>query len=344
VAPPLAAKFQVGVAPQARGFLLATVAPTKVERTEIHWFAYGVPVDVAQRGGVPTALGWKWSFAIALAAAAILGAVLLWALAKRNPKQAAERSLEYRTLETVGIVSTFVMLSLAIVWFARGQLGITESVTVVTLLIVPLVVYGIVSGRLAELTAPGGWGAKFRQEATDKVDLSLTPVEFQDLTVIPKEGLLELQARIGHIREGQAVVLSMILGGTIYYDQNAVVQALQLLSPLRRCKFVVLLDPEKRLVAYFPADIMLRYMQMLDSQQLIAAINDGSRARILGYLGVITETISRQTTNAQALEQMEKLGLDALVAVDGDSKVIGVAEQGRILSRMLVALAKDAKA
>jgi hypothetical protein len=39
LAPPLAAKFQLDRAPQARGFLVATVTPQKVVQAEIRWFS-----------------------------------------------------------------------------------------------------------------------------------------------------------------------------------------------------------------------------------------------------------------------------------------------------------------
>ena len=39
--------------------------------------------------------------------------------------------------------------------------GIAESATIIALLLIPIVVYGVASDRLRELTGPGGWGAKF---------------------------------------------------------------------------------------------------------------------------------------------------------------------------------------
>jgi len=48
---PLAAKFQLDRAPQARGLLVATVAPQGVVRAEIRWFS-------APQGDVLKAVSW----------------------------------------------------------------------------------------------------------------------------------------------------------------------------------------------------------------------------------------------------------------------------------------------
>lgn len=39
--------------------------------------------------------------------------------------------------------------------------GITESATIIALLLIPILVFGVASDSLRELTGPGGWGAKF---------------------------------------------------------------------------------------------------------------------------------------------------------------------------------------
>jgi uncharacterized membrane protein len=44
-----------------------------------------------------------------------------------------------------------------------------DSATFIALLLIPLFVYAIASGKVQEFSAPGGWGAKFRDAATEKV-------------------------------------------------------------------------------------------------------------------------------------------------------------------------------
>ena len=51
------------------------------------------------------------------------------------------------------------------------------------LLLVPLLVYGMVSGRLSELTGPGGWGAKFTEV---KNELEKTKEEVRAIDLVLK--------------------------------------------------------------------------------------------------------------------------------------------------------------
>jgi hypothetical protein len=56
---------------------------------------------------------------------------------------------------------TAAVMGVVLVAALQKGIGISDSATTVTILLVPLLVYGMVSGRLTELTGPGGWGAKF---------------------------------------------------------------------------------------------------------------------------------------------------------------------------------------
>src|SRR4030088_1040751 len=49
--------------------------------------------------------------------------------------------------------------------FAINRMKFGDSVTLIALLLTPLIVYGVASGKIQEFSAPGGWGAKFREAA-----------------------------------------------------------------------------------------------------------------------------------------------------------------------------------
>jgi predicted transcriptional regulator len=81
------------------------------------------------------------------------------------------------------------------------------------------------------------------------------------------------------------------------------------------------------------------YLELLRlGQEFIRAINHGERDQIARYPGVITKAISSKSTNAEALREMEKSNLEALVVVD-DGRFKGVVEREQLLSRMMLALA-----
>jgi hypothetical protein len=72
---------------------------------------------------------------------------------------------------------------------------------------------------------------------------------------------------------------------------------------------------------------------------LIQAVNQGKVDAVREYEGMIKEWVTAKETNAAALTKMEKLNLDAIPIVDDVSgKVLGIAERGRILSRMFISM------
>ena len=73
--------------------------------------------------------------------------------------------------------------------------------------------------------------------------------------------------------------------------------------------------------------------------EFIHLINEGQRENLLRFPGVIKETISIQTTNAEALREMTKQNLEALVVIDEQGQLKGVVEREQILSKMMLALA-----
>lgn len=74
-------------------------------------------------------------------------------------------------------------------------MDVVGSPTVVTVLVLPLFVYGVVSGRLHELTAPGGWRATFdevkRQQELQASDIESIRVALRGL--VSKYELQHLQ-------------------------------------------------------------------------------------------------------------------------------------------------------
>lgn len=132
------------------------------------------------------------------------------------------------------------------------------------------------------------------------------------------------------------------------YDANAVRTVVKGTSQYPEFKFVVFLDEEKRVVCYAPVRRFQAECErdQVKSEALIGAIRSRIVNVVQSFPGMLsaTDTIVRTTSNAEALEKMEKLGLDAILVVDDNKQPIGVAERQHIINRMVLALAKGAKA
>src|SRR6266516_2473000 len=99
----------------------------------------------------------------------------------------------------------------------------------------------------------------------------------------------------------------MELGKRNYYQREAVLKYLEMLSQFRNFKFVVFADKSNQFVAYMPSWAV---KGLLSKQQLgdefIRVINQGQKQELFRYPGVVRETIRTQSTNAEALREMTR--------------------------------------
>jgi hypothetical protein len=75
-----------------------------------------------------------------------------------------------------GLAAVGALVGAVVVVATLHAMDIAESPTVVTVLVLPVFVYGVVSGRLHELTGPGGWRATF-DEVKREQELQASDIE-----------------------------------------------------------------------------------------------------------------------------------------------------------------------
>jgi hypothetical protein len=212
-------------------------------------------------------------------------------------------------------------------------------------MLIPLLVYGVVSGRIKALKAPGGWEATFEKVGAQSVDVK--DVAIEDTKVIEKKGPRETLLEFEQAQPGRPVVMSLKLGTEEQkgdYDANAVLQVVETASQHPEFKFIVVVDQNGKVVSYAPvspfkAEIRRDTAQMI---RLVYAINNGNVERVKEFPEMRTETISTKTSNAEALELMQKMRLDTILATDENRRPIGVVERQHILNQMVAQLAKHA--
>jgi hypothetical protein len=90
--------------------------------------------------------------------------------------------LTSRDLRT-GIAALVVTASyIVLVAILQNYVGIQDSAITIAILLIPILVFGLGSGRLRELTGPGGWGAKFA-ELEIQVEKTKIQVENQQVLI-----------------------------------------------------------------------------------------------------------------------------------------------------------------
>lgn len=237
----------------------------------------------------------------------------------------------------------FIAVGLLVISFAKA-LDIEGDALYVSLLLLPAILYLILSGRVSELKGPGGLEAKFVKVAGTSVDFTSETIEpsLEDFQMVQKGGVRALREQMPEISEATPIIMTMIFGGKRFtYTREAVLEYIKRLSQFRKFKFIVLLDENGRFLAYMPswaAEGLLKLDEL--GSEFIETINHGRYNDLVRYPGVVKETVTTRATNAEALREMERQNLEALVVVDEKMHPKGVVEREQVLIRLMLALAK----
>jgi len=254
-----------------------------------------------------------------------------------------ESSRERKEVRAIGISLLFLVFGFLVIWLIKAVLNIEGDAVFVSLLLIPVLVYMVISGKLKELKGPGGLEAKFTEAASESINASSETVEpsIDDMQIVAKAGVHALQEQRQKLNEAKPIVMTMELGRRGYYNTEAVLEYIKNLSQFRNFKFVVFLDEGKRFVAYMPPLAFRGLLSMPElGYEFINVINEGHLQDLLRYPGVVRETISTESTDAEALSEMSKQNLEALVVIDENRNLKGVVEREQVLSRMMLALTK----
>ena len=122
----------------------------------------------------------------------------------------------------------FLVLSFGVLWFAKGILEIEGDAVLISLLLTPLLVYLIISGKLEEFRGPGGLEAKFAKVASETISAASEEVKLslEEMQVVLKESLSVLERKRQELSEAQPIVMIMELGKRDYFQREAVLRYL----------------------------------------------------------------------------------------------------------------------
>ena len=245
--------------------------------------------------------------------------------------------------ESVFITFFFCTLGFISIWIAKNGLGLQEEAIYIAFLILPILIYMIASGRIVEFKAFGA-EAKFAELAKKTIEPSLETVEgsIEDMAVVMKAGTFELQRMQKNLDTSKPIMLTLALKRTEgqYYHVKALKVYIDSLSQYRTFKGVIIINRDGKYELYFPAKVILKILEARDSGRFIDHINSSSVEKLQNYPGVITERLTRQSTNIDALDKMTLHNLDTLVVVGENSAPVGVVDREQIISSLLLAMVR----
>jgi uncharacterized alkaline shock family protein YloU len=246
------------------------------------------------------------------------------------------------------VLSFGVFILWAITRFVNETDTTVGDVVLVLLLVLPILIYAIVSGKLTELKGPGGVEAKFTAIATTPVahTASHDSVSIDELlTVSADTGRKQLGQRVQRFTEVQPIVMTITLGAESYKTGNEDDHLRSLrtyvaqLSRSRNFALVAFLDASNNFVAYMPSWVVKNRLDDKDrAKELFSVIKDDNHKKLLDYPGAVRDKIAPDFSNGEALSTMVKSNLDVIVVVDENNRLKGVVQREQVLTRMVLAL------
>lgn len=249
--------------------------------------------------------------------------------------------LQAKEVKAIVISILFLVLGFAIVWLAKTLVGIQTDAVYITLLFIPVLVYFIISGRLKEFKGPGGLEARFSEAAAQSIKPTSETIEpsIEDIQIIAKEGVRAIQRQQAMIDDTRPIVMTMVLRARYSYDWTAVRQYIRVLSQHRNFRFVVFLDEKERFVAYMSAGAFNELTSLPElGDEFISVVNDNRIQDLYRYPGVVRDTISTKSTDIEALQEMTKQNLEALVVIDENRQLKGVIEREQVIGKIILTL------
>ena len=241
----------------------------------------------------------------------------------------------------VMVLALAIALLLALKRFAGG----VDSGIFIALLLVPIAVYSLLSGKIQEMSGGGLW-IKFRDFAQASVATSGIKNgimdEAQALRLFEKGGSGDPQTMGAQLKTGQLAALRLFVGRSDFYRADAIRIYLQNLITMAPSSYVVFVD-----------DATKTFIGSASARQVLSLLNDNSttKDRFMEQLqskernpfagmGLVTQYLTPSDTNATALQKFADTNADALVIVSEDSKQpIGVIDRNRLVAKLMAKLA-----
>lgn len=241
----------------------------------------------------------------------------------------------------------FLALGFLALWLTKNVLKIEQDVVLACVAVIPILVYLIFSGRLSEVSLPGGTSLKLfealQRPLSTENKFNTKQVEVEEAYVIEKKEV-ELLERRPPDDYAKYIMLTMVLGRRTYYDNEAILKYLKVLSQFRNFKFLVILDDDGKVFAYM---FVWQARQFLEKEvqrhrdDFAEFINNGYKQGLMRRYELISETVRTTDTNMTALEKMARLKTDAIVVTDENNMLKGVVEREQIISEFILAIAKS---
>lgn len=245
-------------------------------------------------------------------------------------------------LSTVAFLVILALLTLLRAKYSTFEVKPTDAV----IAIIPVVLYLLVSGRIASF-ALGELKIEtaFKNASTSAIAGQVTPLvglPSEPVRIDSKAGVEEIPRLIEKKTEG----LLFRLGYGGYYGP-AIRDYLTLLLKYPFLRYIVIENPDRTFLAMADARALSGLLTSErppytadDFARWLNASDRSSLKRLPGFIAA-EQAVTKTTDKSQALQRMESLNVDTLPVVDNDKRYAGIVNRSRLTASLILDMANE---
>lgn len=239
------------------------------------------------------------------------------------------------------IALVFLLLGFGAIVAVRKVGDVTDGVVLASALILPAILYLLISGRVSDLKGPGG------------LEISIAEVANRSISVDDEGGSIALAydqvrqvqgdtraesflARVKNVNPADPVLFTLKLGSDAI-NGAAAADYTKALTQFPRFRFVAIVDSVDKLVCYMDEAAFRHLIESnaIDAQTLLNNIANQNVGDIRTYPGMIHSTVDPDTSIADALRQMDRIRASAMLVCE-DGYVKGMVERDHLANTLLL--------
>jgi CBS domain-containing protein len=246
-------------------------------------------------------------------------------------------------LGALGGAVLFVALGFAAILLVAKVADVKDGTVLASLLILPALLYLLLSGRVSDLKGPGGLEVQLAKVANQTIPMAgheqgSAALSYEEVRPVERGRAESFLDRVRNITPADPVVLTLTVGsGRI--DGKAAADYARGLTQFPRFRFVAVLNDDGSLISYMEESAFRHVIEadVVDAVVLLNNIEHKHLGAVRAFPGMITTTVAPGASIADALRSMDNARISALLVSD-DGHIKGIVERDRLANALLLSL------
>ena len=246
-------------------------------------------------------------------------------------------------LAALGGAILFIAIGFAGILLVAKVADVKDGTVLATLLLLPALLYLLLSGRVSDLKGPGGLEVQLAKVANQTIpiaghDQGGAALSYEEVRPVERGRAESFLDRVRNITPADPVVLTLTVGsGKI--DGKVAADYARGLTQFPRFRFVAVLNEDKTLISYMEESAFRHVIEadVVDAAILLDNIENKNLGPIRGFSGMVTTTVAPGASIADALRTMDSERIDALLVTD-QGRIKGIVERDRLANALLLTI------